>query len=118
MKKIHSLFFKRYGHYIQEGTWTSSDYIDDNLYYLDAIDVAYTSSRPQISYNIEVLRLSTLEEFKGKNFNVGDICYIEDVEFFGYIEDGGENKTPYKEKVLVSELTVEFDDPTKDKITV
>ena len=39
LKKIHYLFFKRYGHYIQEGSWTSQDYVDDNLYYLDAVDV-------------------------------------------------------------------------------
>jgi len=45
---IHERFFKKYARYIQEGTWQDSNYIDDDKYYLDAVDVAYTSSRPQL----------------------------------------------------------------------
>lgn len=118
LKKInglHKKFFNKYSHYIQEGTWTSEDYIDSTLYYLDAQSVAYTSSRPQISYNISVLRLSSLEEFKNKVFNVGDISYIQDTEFFGYEPD---RKTPYKEKVIISEVTSFFDEPDKDTFTI
>lgn len=113
--ELHKKFFNKYSHYIQEGTWTSEDYIDSTLYYLDAQSVAYTSSRPQISYNISVLRLSSLEEFKNKVFNVGDISYIQDAEFFGYESD---RKTPYKEKVIISEVTSFFDEPDKDTFTV
>lgn len=115
ISELHKKFFNKYSHYIQEGTWTSEDYIDSTLYYLDAQSVAYTSSRPQISYNISVLRLSSLEEFKNKVFNVGDISYIQDTEFFGYESD---RKTPYKEKVIISEVTSFFDEPDKDTFTV
>jgi predicted nucleic acid-binding Zn-ribbon protein len=45
---IHERFFKKYARYIQEGTWQDSNYIDDDKYYLDAVDIAYTSSRPQL----------------------------------------------------------------------
>ena len=115
INELHKNFFNKYSHYIQEGTWTSEDYIDSNLYYLDAQSVAYTSSRPQVSYNISVLRLSSLEDFKNKIFNVGDISYIQDTEFFGYEAD---RKTPYKEQVIISEIVSFFDEPDKDFFTV
>lgn len=115
INELHKKFFNKYSHYIQEGTWTSEDYIDSNLYYLDAQSVAYTSSRPQVSYNISVLRLSSLEDFKNKIFNVGDISYIQDTEFFGYEAD---RKTPYKEQVIISEIVSFFDEPDKDFFTV
>jgi hypothetical protein len=73
---LNSAFYKKYSRFLQEGSWISEDYIDDNLYYLDAKSVAYTSSRPQVQYNISVLRLSALEEFKNKIFNLGDIAAI------------------------------------------
>lgn len=120
IKKIEELdkkFYDKYSRFIQEGSWTSEDYYDDNLYYLDAVSTAYTSSRPQIQYNISVLRLSALEEFKSKVFNLGDISFIQDVEFFGYTNINGV-KTPYKEKVLVSEITSNFDSPEKDSFKV
>jgi len=79
--------------------------------------VAYTSSRPQLSYNISVIRLSSLEEFRNKEFYLGDISYIQDPEFFGYVMINGV-KTPYKEKVLISEITSNFDEPQKDNIKI
>lgn len=115
INELHKNFFNKYSHYIQEGTWTSEDYIDSTLYYLDAQSVAYTSSRPQVSYNISVLRLSSLEDFKNKIFNVGDISYIQDTEFFGYEAD---RKTPYKEQVIISEIVSFFEEPDKDFFTV
>jgi hypothetical protein len=118
--KIEALdkkFYEKYSRFIQEGSWTSEDYYDDNLYYLDAVSTAYTSSRPQISYNISVLRLSALEEFRNKVFNLGDISFIQDTEFFGYTTING-IKTPYKEKVLVSEITSNFDSPEKYKTII
>ena len=67
--------------------------------------MAYTSSRPKTSYNINVLRLSALEEYKHKTFGIGDISFIEDVEFFGYqVVDGLVTTTPYKEKCLYQKL--------------
>lgn len=117
IEELDKKFYEKYSRFIQEGSWTSDDYYDDNLYYLDAVSVAYTSSRPQITYNISVLRLSALEEFKNKIFNLGDISFIQDTEFFGYITVDGV-KTPYKEKVLVSEITSNFDTPENDSFKV
>lgn len=121
IKNVEQEFFLKYSTFIQEGSWISEDYMDDNLYYLDAKSVAYTSSRPQIQYNISVLRLSALEEFKGKEFKLGDITYIEDTEFFGYKEistDTGIFKVPYQELVTISEITSYFDTPENDSFKV
>ena len=117
-KKLEEDFYKKFSRFIQEGSWTSQDYIDENLYYLDAQSVAYTSSRPKISYNISVIRLKALDEYKGKKFNIGDISFIEDKEFFGYIKGKDAWKTPYHEKVLISESTSWFDSPEKDTFTI
>ena len=115
IENINAKFETKYRSFIREGTWQDEGYYDDNLYYLDAQEVAYTSSRPQVSYNIAVLRLSALEEFEAKVFKIGDIAYVQDEEFFGYQADG---ITPYREKVVITEITSYFDEPEKDNITV
>lgn len=114
----HEEFFKKYGRFISEGTWSSEDYNDDNLYYLDATSVAYEASRPKTQYNISVIRLSALEQYQSKIFNPGDIAFIEDVEFFGYVIGENQNRTPYREKVIIAEVTNNFDHPEKDTFKV
>lgn len=109
-------FYKKYAAFISEGSWTDPKYMDDNLYYLDAQSVAYTSSRPKVSYNISVLRLTALPEYKDKDFFLGDIAFVQDTEFFGYSDAA--RTTPYKEKVLISEITYNFDEPSKDSFKV
>ena len=109
-------FYKKYAAFISEGSWTDQKYFDDNLYYLDATSVAYTSSRPKVSYNISVLRLTGLEQFKEKDFSLGEIAFVQDTEFFGYSDAA--RTTPYKEKVLISEITYNFDEPSKDSFKV
>lgn len=84
IKELHQKFYNKYSSYIQEGSWTSEDYIDPNIYYYDALSVAYTSSRPQVQYDIAVTRVSELPEFKFRRFHVGDTTYIQDTDFFGY----------------------------------
>lgn len=114
----HEEFFKKYGRFISEGTWSSEDYNDDNLYYLDATSVAYEASRPKTQYNISVIRLSALEQYQSKVFNPGDIAFIEDVEFFGYVIGENQNRTPYREKVIIAEVTNNFDHPENDTFKV
>lgn len=110
-------FYKKYSRFIQEGSWTSEKYIDEDLYYLDALEIAYTSSRPQISYDISVIRLSGIKEYQNRVFKLGDISFIQDTEFFGYTYID-QIKTPYKEKVLISEVTSWLDSPEKDNFII
>lgn len=114
---LNEAFFKKYGAYLQEGTWNSEDYYDDSRYYLDACDVASTSAEPQVSYNISVLRLQALEEFKAKVFHIGDTVFIEDPEFFGYEWIDG-IKTPIRKKVIVNQIVSHLENPTQDAITI
>ena len=120
IKELHQKFYNKYSTYIQEGSWNSEDYIDPNIYYYDALSVAYTSSRPQVQYDIAVTRVSELPEFKFRRFHVGDTTYIQDTDFFGYEPYSKNDKvrTPYKEAVLISEISINFEEPDKDTITV
>lgn len=115
-KTYHQEFYQKYSRYIQEGSWISEDYIDDNLYYLDAESTLHTSSQPKVTYTINVLELSQVEGFEYYQFNVGDKTFIEDTEFFGWVDQI--HSTPYKEEVAVSEVKVALDDPTQNTITV
>lgn len=120
IKELHQKFYNKYSNYIQEGSWTSEDYIDPNIYYYDGLSVAYTSSRPQVQYDIAVTRVSELPEFKFRRFHVGDTTYVQDTDFFGYEPylKNDKVRTPYKEAVLISEISINFEEPDKDTITV
>lgn len=120
IKELHQKFYNKYSTYIQEGSWNSEDYIDPNIYYYDALSVAYTSSRPQVQYDIAVTRVSELPEFKFRRFHIGDTTYVQDTDFFGYEPylKNDKVRTPYKEAVLISEISINFDEPDKDTITV
>lgn len=114
---LNKKFYEKYSRFIQEGSWISDEYMDDNLYYFDAEGVLYTSSRPQISYTINVLDLSPLEGYEVYSYRIGDKTYIEDTEFFGWkIIDY--RKVPAKEEVIVSEYVMYFDNPEQNVITV
>lgn len=120
IKELHQKFYNKYSNYIQEGSWTSEDYIDPNIYYYDTLSVSYTSSRPQVQYDIAVTRVSELPEFKFRRFHVGDTTYVQDTDFFGYEPylKNDKVRTPYKEAVLISEISINFEEPDKDTITV
>lgn len=111
-------FYKKYSRFIQEGSWISEDYVDENLYYLDAESTLFTSSQPKVTYTINVLELSQLEGYENYRFALGDKTYIEDTEFFGWVwsEDG--IRTPYHEEIVISEFTIELDAPEKNTFKV
>ena len=118
-------FERKYRQYIQEGTWEETSYIDSNLYYFDALQVAHTSAKPQITYTINVTEVSAIEGLEGYTFAIGDKTYVEDTEFFGWTVDevpvGNdivEIYTPVQEEVILSEIEWHLDDPSANTITV
>ena len=114
-------FYTKYSRFIQEGTWTDESYVDDELYYLDAVKISNTSAYPQVSYTINVLSVEDVDGYEAYKFNVGDRTYIEDVEFFGYVTkefNGISVKTPYRMEVIVSECNQNLDDASKTTITI
>lgn len=112
-----STFNNKYRRFIQEGTWSSTDYISSELYYLDALQISNTSAQPAISYDINVVEISQLEGFEGYTFDAGDKTYIEDTEFFGWANRNGV-LTPAREEVVVSEVEWHLDQPDQNKIIV
>jgi hypothetical protein len=57
-KKLNLQFYKKYSRFIQEGSWISEDYVDNNLYYMDAHSTLANSAKPKISYSIKVVEIS------------------------------------------------------------
>ena len=133
-KTIEKEFYKKYSRFLQEGTWSSQDYIDSELYYFDALQVSETSAQPKVSYTIDILEVSQIEGLENYDFRVGDKTFIEDTDFFGYLyqavqiaeqEEGSEElplvitaRSPVREEVIVSEVEWHFDEPDNNTITV
>lgn len=116
-REVELLFTAKYGSYIREGVWNSEQYVEDDLYYLNAVNVLSTSAKPKLTYNISVIDLSPLDKYKHYVFYVGDKSYIEDEEFFGYKIISGV-KTPNREKVVFNEINYNLSDPSKNTYTV
>ena len=120
---LQETFENKYHLYIQEGTWTSEDYYDDDKYYLDAASVAYTSGFPKITYQIEVEPLintygstffgGTNRSSCGYRLEPGYKTFIEDTDYFK-----DENGHAFKEEVIISETAKYLDSPEKNTITV
>lgn len=108
------MFYTKYSRFIQEGTWISEDYIDPDLYYMDAVQVLRTSAFPQVTYTIDVLELSQVEGFEPYAFQIGDKTYMEDTEFFGYNTNG----SPYREEIVITQVLYHLDDPSQNTLSV
>lgn len=112
--ELNQKFYNKYSRYIQEGSWISEDYLDDDLYFIDAESTLYQTAFPKTTYTINVLEISQIEGFENYKFKIGDKTYIEDTEFFGWNANG----RPYQEEVVVNEMTVYLDQPDKNVIKV
>lgn len=110
---ISDKFYKKYEPYIKEGTWTDSDYLTDNEYYWAAVSVLADSCKPQLTYNISVIDLSSLDE--DYTFELADTTFIEDIDFFGINEKTG---LPNRQKVLISAINYNLDNPQQNSIEV
>lgn len=106
--------YKIYSSYVKEGSWISEDYIDDDLYYIDGEKKLQEASQPKVSYTIEIVDISSLPDYSSYTFNLRDKTYIEDPEIFGYSDNG----IPYREEIIVTELTNYLQSPEKNTITV
>lgn len=111
---LHRLFNNKYAKFIREGVYSGDNFINDDLYYMMSKSVLETSSMPEIQYSFAVIDISPLTDYEEYVFNVGDISYVEDTEFFGY----DSANRPYKEEVVISEIEFNLDDPTQTNITV
>lgn len=106
---LNQLFFSVYSRFIQEGTWISEEYVNDNLYYADALSVLYNSCYPKVAYSIDTIDVRQVPEYSDYKIDLGDQTYVEDPEFFG---------DEYRVEVVVTEVTEDLDNPSKTKIKV
>lgn len=104
---INKQFYSKYYRFIQEGTWVSEEYIDPELYYIDAQSVLYESCYPAVTYTINAIELSNLEGYELLSYGLGDRTFVEDQEFFG-----AEGRV----EVVVTEKTDLLDRPDQGSI--
>lgn len=115
--KLINQFEQKYARFIQEASWIGEDYTDDNLYFIDAETTLHKSAKPKVTYTINLVDVSKIEGYEGYSFDLGDISYVQDPEFFGWVLENG-MKTPYREQVVVNEMTTYFNQPEKNVIKV
>lgn len=113
--KLSLQFYQIYESYLKEGTWSDSNYLSDNCYYLGAKEVAKKGAIPKVEYEIEVIDLSALSQFNEYDFDVADVTYVEDENLIGISQVTG---LPNKLKVIIAESTHVLDNPSKDSVKV
>lgn len=115
INKISLEFFRKYEPFLKEGTWSDSNYVDDNAYYFGACEVAAQGSIPKVEYNISVVDLDAIPGNEEYRFDIADITYVEDEAIFGINKITG---LPNRLKVIISGITQNLDDPSKNSIKV
>jgi hypothetical protein len=85
------------------------------LYYIDAETTLHKSAQPKVSYNINIIELNQIEGYENYNFDLGDISYVIDTDFFGWTEKDG-IKTPRREEIVITETSTNFHSPDKCSI--
>lgn len=113
-ENLNLRFQNKYSKFIHEGVWQDSNYFSANEYYLDALKVAQRSAYPEVSYSMEVIDLSANPDYADWEFEVGDITFVTDEEFFGRDATGALNK----EEVTLSEISYDLDNPMNNVLTV
>lgn len=113
-RNLHRIFNTKYSRFINEGTWQDSNYLDDNKFYLDAVSVSNTSSKPNVTYTLNAIDVSSLPGLENFKMEVGDKTFITDVEFFGKDKNGA----PIREEVVVSEIEEFLDRPDQTTISI
>lgn len=114
-RELEKDFYSKYSRFILEGTWDSNNYVDPELYYLDAIQVSNANAQPKVSYTINIVEISQIEGYENYDFEIGDKTYVEDTEFFGWNSKTG---SPIREEVVISEVEWHLDEPETNIITV
>jgi hypothetical protein len=105
---LNEEFYKRFYRFIQEGTWKSDDYTDNDKYYADAVSTAANSALPKVTYSFDVTDLSSLPGYENFNFDLADKTWVEDPELFG----------DKREEVVITEIVYALDEPDQTSIKI
>lgn len=112
---LSSNFFKKYEPYLKEGTWSDTNFISDNAYYLRALDVAKQGAIPEVQYSISTVDIEVLYKEGDYEFDTADTTYVEDIGMFGINPRTG---LPNRLKTIISAITECPDLPLNNKIEV
>lgn len=104
---LNLALYKKYSHLIAESVWSSDDYMDDDSYYLDAIQKLNQANRPKSTYNINTISIDALQDYSNYNYGIGDKTYV-------YYNDFLDKPL----EVVITEMTRELDSPDKDTVKV
>ena len=115
INKINLSFYRKYEPFLKEGTWSDSNYLTDSAYYFGALDVSAQGAIPKVEYTINVGDISALPKYQDYKFNIADITYVEDSDFFGINPKTG---MANKLKVLISEISYDLDIPKNNQIKI
>jgi len=106
---------------LSEGTWTDNNYVDNDEFYFDALQVAHTSSMPTADYTINVVDITNILDYVGEfphqedyEFDLGDKTFVTDEELYGKDENG----VLIRQEVIISELESVLDNPSKSTLKV
>ena len=116
-----SAFENEYSRYLSEGTWTDNNYVDNDEFYFDALQVAHTSSMPTADYTINVVDITNILDYVGEfphqedyEFSLGDKTFVTDEELYGKDDNG----VLIRQEVIISELESVLDNPAKSTLKV
>lgn len=107
-EKSNKLFYTVFGRFVQEGTWKSDDYTDNEKYYNDAYTTLKNSSIPKVSYTFSVIDVSPIEGYEDFEYDLADLTWVEDPELFG----------TQREEVVVTEVVYALDEPWNNSVKV
>lgn len=68
------------GDFVKEGIYHNDNYFDSEALYKDALKIMERMSFPRVSYEANVVDLTSLNEFKDEYFDLGDTIYITNKE--------------------------------------
>ena len=83
---------------------------------MNAANVLHTSAFPKITYTFSVIDVSGVEGYNFYEYKPGDKTWVQDTLFFGWTDIYKHN--PAREEVIISEITANLDDESKNTITV
>lgn len=107
-------FENKYIQFIKEGTWSDSNYSDNNTYYLDALCVSNESSLPKVEYSFSIVDLSSIKGYEDYIFEVGDEVFVIDKDLFGVNSTG----KPNEEVIIITELDCQLDQNSNNRISL
>ena len=114
-EEIVNVLYKDFEEYITEGYYENSDEITSEGLLKQALIAFENTQYPKITYQTQIIDISTLEDYKNINVNVGDKIIIAERENNLYNSYNPNEATKYLD---VSSLSIPLRQPESTSITI